>query len=90
MKQHEFKTTTLFDRIVKALSSLRPVYVTDGTVTRLLSVAEHIGNGEIRCRLDNGSFLYLYPGFEKDLDGAIDLMETDEGYYLAPQWWINL
>lgn len=83
-------TLTLFDRMVKALFSLRPVYITDGTVTRLMAVAEHIGNGEIRCRLDNGSFLYLYPGFEKDLDGEIGLMEADEGYYLAPQWWIDL
>ena len=83
-------TPTLFDRIVKALFSLRPVYITDGTVTRLLTAADHIGSGEIRCQLDNGSFLYLYPGFEKDLDGEIGLMEADEGYYLAPQWWIDL
>lgn len=83
-------TPILFDRIVNAFSSLRPIYITDGTVTRLLIAMEYIGDTEIHCRLDNGDFLYLYPGFEKDLDSEINLIEYDEGYYLAPQWWINL
>lgn len=83
------KTETLYDQLIKALHTLKPVYITDGTVTRLVSVVEHLRCGELVCRLDDGSIFTVYPGFEKDMDGEIGLLETPEGFYLAPLWWIE-
>lgn len=87
--QQQDHRLSLYDQMIKALQSLRPVYITDGTVTRLVTAVEYLSD-EVRCTLDDRSRFFLYPGFDDDFSGELGCVETEDGFYLAPRWWIDL
>lgn len=78
-------------RILEALAAGCAVYVTDGTVTRqVLEAVEECSIKDLRLSLDNGKFLWLDAcEFENGSNNRIDLMDSAEGLYIAPLWWIN-
>ena len=96
MKMHDFSPerkqepapVSLYDQVITALQSLRPVYITDGTVTRLVTSVEYLSS-EVRCTLDDRSRFFLYPGFDDDFAGELGCLESEDGFYLAPRWWIE-
>lgn len=88
-RKQEPAPLSLYDQMIKALQSLRPVYITDGTVTRLVTAVEYL-DSEVRCTLDDGARFFLYPGFNDDFSGELGCLEAEEGFYLAPRWWIDL
>ena len=80
MKWHE---------IPEALEAGRAVFVTDGTVTRKVLKAEWVCM-EIHLVLDNGRSLWLS---SEDFEGSeigIGILESEEGVYIAPLWWIRI
>lgn len=96
MKMHDFSPerkqepapVSLYDQVIRALQSLRPVYITDGTVTRLVTSVEYLSS-EVCCTLDDRSRFFLYPGFDDDFAGELGCLESEDGFYLAPRWWIE-
>lgn len=59
-RKQEPAPLSLYDQIIKALQSLRPVYITDGTVTRLVTAVEYLSS-EVRCTLDDRSRFSCIP-----------------------------
>lgn len=78
--------------IQDALQANRPVYLTDGTVTRLVQAVEVDDCGI-------GDFLTIHTEtaimqYEISVDGYLTqdwgLAELSDGLYFAPNWWIEL
>lgn len=76
--------------IPEALEAGRVVFVTDGTVTRkVLSAVWH--GLELQLVMDNGKSLWLSSDeFEYSKDQGIGIMDSADGIYIAPLWWINI
>lgn len=76
--------------IPEKLEAGRVVFVTDGTVTR--QVLKAVWHGlELQLMLDNGKSLWLSADeFENSGDQKIGIMDSADGFYIAPLWWINI
>lgn len=76
--------------IPEALEAGRAVFVTDGTVTRkVLNAVWH--DLELQLVMDNGKSLWLSSDeFEYSKDQEIGIMDSADGIYIAPLWWINI
>ena len=62
----------------------RPVFITDGTVTRrVVKLADSDA-----FKLDNGMMAWV--SWEQfGVGGNMDLVEMADGLYIAPTWWNN-
>ena len=78
--------------IQEALDAGRPVYLTDGTVTRSVTAAEIDGYGLRKLLTISTETAILQ--FELSLCGYLvpewGLAELSDGLYFAPDWWIEL
>lgn len=61
-RKQEPAPVSLYDQVIRALQSLRPVYITDGTVTRLVTAVEYLSS-EVRCTLDDRSRFFSVSRF---------------------------
>ena len=76
----------MIHKILEALAHGRRVFLTDGTVTRLVCASAPAGD-DLAVFLDNERHVIIE---ESDFDSVYGLMDSDEGLYIAPVWWIEL
>lgn len=70
------------EKVAEALANNRPVFITDGTVTRQAVAAL---NGDA-FRMDDG--MRCWVSWEQfGAGGNMALYETEDGLYIAPSWW---
>ena len=73
-------------RIVDALNAGRRVFLTDGTVTRLVCATAPAGD-DLFLFLDTERQILIE---ESDFNSGYGLMDSKDGLYIAPVWWIEL
>lgn len=83
--------------ITEALTANRPVFITDGTVTRKVILVEltdsdlaHGRVGTLDVRTEDGSWKQLPINWPWDEVTGCGLTEMGDGLYIAPDWWIAL
>lgn len=73
------------EKVADALMNNRPVFITDGTVTR--RVVKLVDSDAFK--LDNGMMAWV--SWEQfGVGGNMDLVEMADGLYIAPTWWNKL
>ena len=83
--------------ITEALTAGRPVFMTDGTVTRKVTKVEMTSQDLVRgrestldVRTEDGSWKQLPVNWPWDELAGCGLTSLDDGLYIAPDWWIAL
>lgn len=87
----------ILSSITEALAAGRPVFITDGTVTRKVSKVEitsadlaHGREGTLDVLLEDGRWAQIPMNWPWDDLIDYGLANLGDGLYIAPDWWIAL
>lgn len=87
----------ILSSITEALAAGRPVFITDGTVTRKVSKAEitstdlaHGREGTFDVLLEDGRWAQISINWPWDDLIGYGLANLSDGLFIAPDWWIAL
>lgn len=90
-------TKQILSCITEALAAGRPVFMTDGTVTRKVIQVEltdsdlaHSRESTLDVRIEDGSWKQIPVSWPWDELAGYGLTELGDGLYVAPDWWITL
>lgn len=79
----------VFDKVAKSLVDDRPVYVTDGTVTRRV-VAAGIDENSLMLQMGMARDRVEIPEAALSASGGWGVAELEDGLYIAPEWWLAI
>lgn len=79
----------VFDKVTEYLVNDRPVYVTDGTVTRQV-VSAGIDENSLMLQMGMARDRVEIPEAALSASDGWGMAELEDGLYIAPEWWLAI